>query len=620
MPSVIKSIDDTTLYEVLQHHERGILPPVVTKTLLGEAHTPTDALLSGVCPAGGEWSVDWRLWTQHLEAQGLPRATVVALECATLAPSIEIIAQIRSLIRTREARERCDYYAALLGDRASIDRLYGRYHDALDIRAAFVLGLRIRGEKPKARLHWWRGVEAQVLLHGVELLQIRHEANARTIDALVVFEAKTAGGTGIDTKSQFEGYVVDAVLKAEPLRRQTKRVAGVQPTEPVAKADVPDTQLKRGERVGPDDPRRYDRDHAGQLHDLHLGTIVDERTPQEIAQAKANRAAKWKPAHMLTQRDDIDPIMRDAAETEWHSLAPSRDFPAVLVLDTLRDVVEVAADPRGDNELVRHLSGIAGKYVDLATGPVSLHEIAAGLAESWPHAKGVIDRILQDVRPGEPIRLRPTLLVGSPGSGKTTLAREIGSALNLATTVFPCASVADGSFGGTSAQWSTRRASTPLEAIRRSRTANPMIVLDEIEKTGVSSTNGSLMSALLPMLERHTAEDYFEIGIERNANLGWVGFLATANDLSSVPAPLRDRFRIVQMPDPNPQHLGDLVRRIVRDLAVEGGVDPAWTAPLAADEMRVIAKAWGGGSLRRLRLAVQATLDAREAHLRARIM
>ncbi|KTR03589.1 hypothetical protein NS365_18040 [Aureimonas ureilytica] len=216
--------------------------------------------------------------------------------------------------------------------------------------------------------------------------------------------------------------------------------------------------------------------------------------------------------------------------------------------------------------------------------------------------------------------MRPTLLVGSPGSGKTSLAREIGSALNLVTTVFPCASVADGSFGGTSAQWSTRRASTPLEAIRRSRTANPMIILDEIEKTGLSTTNGTLMNALLPMLERHTAETYFEIGIERNADLSWVGFLATANDLASVPAPLRDRFRIIQMPDPCPQHLGDLARRIVRDIAIENGTDPAWTAPLAADEMRVITKAWGGGSLRRLRLAVQATLDAREQHLRARMM
>lgn len=179
--------------------------------------------------------------------------------------------------------------------------------------------------------------------------------------------------------------------------------------------------------------------------------------------------------------------------------------------------------------------------------------------------------------------MRPTLLVGSPGSGKTSLAREIGTALGLATTIFPCASVADNSFGGTGAQWATRRASTPLEAIRRSSTANPLVILDEIEKTGLHGNNGSLLHAILPMLERHTASIYFEVGIERNADLSWVGFLATANDLTTVPAPLRDRFRIIQMPDPGPQHLGDLARRIVRDIAIENGTDPAWTAPLAAD-------------------------------------
>lgn len=613
--------DDTTLYEILQHHERGILPPVVTKTLLGEAFTPIDALLSGVCPAGGEWSTDWRRWTEHLEAQGLPRASVVALECATIAPSIDLIAQVRSMIRTREARERCDYWAALLGDRISMDRLYARYHDALDIRSAFVLGLRVRCQKPKDKLGWWRGVEAQVLMHGVELLQMRHVATYRTLDALTAFEAKTSGGTGIDPRSQFEAYVVDAVLKAEPLRRQTKRVAGVQPAEPVVKADIPDTQLKPGERVSADDPRRYDRDMSGQLHDLHLGIIVDERTPDEIRAAKSERAAKWKEANLLTSRTDDDPVMRDLVDVESHVIGtPSREFPMVMVLDNFRDVIEQVADQRGDNELVKHLSALSGRYVDLATGPSHIHEIAIGLREAWPHAQSVIERILADIRPGEPIRLRPTLLVGSPGSGKTSLAREIGSALNLATTVFPCASVADGSFGGTPAQWSTRRASTPLEAIRRSRTANPLVLLDEIEKTGVSGTNGSLMNALLPMLERHSAAEYFEVGIERNANLSWVGFIATANDLSTVPAPLRDRFRVIQMPNPGTQHLGDLARRIVRDIAIENGTNPAWTAPLAQDEMRVITKAWGGGSLRRLRLAVQATLDAREMMLRGRMM
>ncbi|WP_152047934.1 AAA family ATPase [Aureimonas psammosilenae] len=238
--------------------------------------------------------------------------------------------------------------------------------------------------------------------------------------------------------------------------------------------------------------------------------------------------------------------------------------------------------------------------------------IARDLVRVWPHAGNVVRRILADVVPGQPVRLRPTLLVGDPGSGKTRLLAALTRRLGLPAVVFPCASVADGSFGGTPAQWSTRRASVPLELIRSNKIANPAVILDELEKTGTSSHNGSLLHALLPMLERHSAEAYFETALETNVNLSGVSFLATANDVKSIPDPLRDRFRVVVMPNPGLEHLDALIDGIAIDVHEERGIPLRFFEGLAPDEVEIVGKAWGGGSLRKLRAAVEATLDHRD--------
>ncbi|WP_062112327.1 AAA family ATPase [Aureimonas sp. AU40] len=281
--------------------------------------------------------------------------------------------------------------------------------------------------------------------------------------------------------------------------------------------------------------------------------------------------------------------------------------------------VKSKATGMGDNDMSKLFDLVADTPLPLRIVE-DLIDLRDGLVSEYPHAVGVIDELLRDAREGAVSSLRPTLLVGSPGSGKTSLLRNVAGALSMPVVVYPCASVSDGSFGGTPAQWSTKRPSVPLEAVRQNECANPCIILDELEKTGMSDRNGSLVHALLPMLEVHTARSYFETGLEQNVDLSAVAFVATANSLDGVPAPLLDRFRVVRMPDPGPEHVGDLAKRIIEDLILDRRLDRRWTPPLAPDEVDVVRKAWGGGSLRRLRRAVEATLEARESVLRGRAM
>lgn len=235
----------------------------------------------------------------------------------------------------------------------------------------------------------------------------------------------------------------------------------------------------------------------------------------------------------------------------------------------------------------------------------------AALVEEWPHAGDVVRRLLSGIRVGDVIKMRPTLLVGAPGTGKTSLLQAIAAMLDTPHFVYPCASSGDNSFGGTPARWHSSQLSTPGETIRQHGVANPVIILDEIEKSGRHHDNGSLVDALLPMLEAHTANGYFETALDATIDLSHVSFVATANSLS-IPAPLRDRFDVVQMPDPGPEHISPLARRIVDDIRRKRGLIDGMIPPIAPDESDLLSKAWRGGSLRKLARIVEALVDNRD--------
>ncbi len=257
-------------------------------------------------------------------------------------------------------------------------------------------------------------------------------------------------------------------------------------------------------------------------------------------------------------------------------------------------------------------SDIAGRPLRLIRAP-DPSDVRADLVSRWPHAVGIIDALLRDVSRRGPARLRNSLVVGSPGSGKSALCAAICEALGLPSVLYPCGGSADGSIAGTSAQWSTGRISVPLSLCRSSETANPAIILDEIEKAGRSRENGSLIDALLAMLEPSTARRYRDPMLEVETDLSHVSWLATSNDASKIPAPLRDRFRILRMPDPQPAHLQALLPGILADIARETD-GQEWAQALAGDEIAAIARAWGGGSLRRLRRIVEVVVDMRDSH------
>jgi ATP-dependent Lon protease len=150
-----------------------------------------------------------------------------------------------------------------------------------------------------------------------------------------------------------------------------------------------------------------------------------------------------------------------------------------------------------------------------------------------------------------------------------------------------------------------------LSLVRRYRCASPGVILDELEKVATSAHNGNLLDAILALLERETAAAWVDPYAQARADLSHVVWLGTANSIDRLPRPLLDRCRVLQFPDPGPDHLETLATRLLQRMVADSGLDERWARPFSGIEMDALARHWSGGSLRALERLVEVVFNAR---------
>jgi ATP-dependent Lon protease len=236
------------------------------------------------------------------------------------------------------------------------------------------------------------------------------------------------------------------------------------------------------------------------------------------------------------------------------------------------------------------------------------------LLAEYPHAATAIDLLLRDLREGEPVRVKPFVLVGPPGNGKSRLIRRLGDLLGLGVYRFDGGSSSDGvGYGGTPRGWGDSTPCVPARAVQQFQQANVICMIDELEKACASPRNGELFTVLLAHLERETASRFRDASLDAELDLSHVVHASTANSTVDLPAPLKDRYRLINVPAPRLADLPALAANVLRELAAETG-EQGFVWPLASDELDVIAAAWKGFSIRKLQKIVSATIEARNEH------
>lgn len=338
---------------------------------------------------------------------------------------------------------------------------------------------------------------------------------------------------------------LNRVREQQLLRRLSANVAGTKPLPP---------PFANGGPQGDDEPNEIDELKK------RLDAAALSAEAQKVADKELKRLSKMNPAQADYQV--CRTYLENLAEIPWTNMTQDKLDAATLS----RARKQLDDDHYGldkvKKRLLEYLAVLKLKQavnadlqaqidtIQKDTAAARKDEVEVAAATSSPQEREKTPEEIKILKGKHMVDKSPILLlVGPPGVGKTSLAKSVATALGRKFHRISLGGVRDeAEIRGHRRTYVAAMPGLVVSGLKKVGVANPVFLLDEIDKIGTSSYHGDPSAAMLEVLDPEQNNTFTDHYVNIPIDLSKVLFIATANSLDTIPAPLLDRMETIQLP------------------------------------------------------------------------
>lgn len=197
------------------------------------------------------------------------------------------------------------------------------------------------------------------------------------------------------------------------------------------------------------------------------------------------------------------------------------------------------------------------------------------MVHDFPHFSEIINYLVlslkvRDLTDGI-LKFKHLLLVGEHGIGKNAFIRRlnevlgyVGNSINMTSVMAPF------ELAGMDAGWNSSAPGFFFNSILKNNAANPIVILDDLDKVTVNPNHGNVNTAIIELIEPSNAKKYYEQFFQIDINMSYVSVIGLANNVDDIDRGVLDLLKVFNVEKPSVAAISSIVFSIYKELKLDG--------------------------------------------------